>query len=80
MLLEWIYGWIPEGSALHDVVLSYFNHLLCPFMLLVPFPEWLSHLHELTAEKDSGWEGNRMPRFELGLMVVCPHHSQNQWE
>lgn len=44
MLLEWIYGWIPEVSALHDVVLSYFNPLLCPFVPLVPFPEWLSHL------------------------------------
>ena len=65
MLLEWIYGWIPEGSALHDVVLSYFNPLLCPFMTLVPFPEWLSHLYELMAEKDSDWEGSRTLMFEL---------------
>lgn len=61
MLLRWIYGWIPEGSALHDAVLSYFNPLLCPFMPLVPFPEWLSHLYELTAEKDSDWEGSGTP-------------------
>lgn len=57
MHLEWIYGWIPEQSALHDVVLSYFSPLVCPFMPLVPFPEWLSHLYELMAEKRSGWKG-----------------------
>lgn len=64
MLLEWIYGWIPEQSALHDVVLSYFNPLVCPFMPLVPFPGWLSHLYGLMAGKDSGWEGSRTPEFE----------------
>lgn len=64
MLLEWIYGWIPERSTLHDAVLSYFNPLLCPFMPLAPFPEWLSHLYELMTEKDSNWEGSRTPLFE----------------
>lgn len=64
MLLEWIYGWIPEGSALHDVVLSYFNPPLPLLMPLVSFPEWLSHFYELTAEKDSAWEGSRTPESE----------------
>lgn len=63
MLLKWIYGWIPKGSALHDAVLSYFNPLLCPFMPLVPFPEWLSHLYELMAEKRSDWKVSRTPAF-----------------
>lgn len=57
MVLEWIYGWIPEQSALHDVVLSYFNPLVCPFMPLVPFPEWLNHLYGLMAEKGSAGKG-----------------------
>lgn len=64
MLFKWIYGWIPKGSAFHDAVLSYFNPLLHPFMPLVPFPEWLSHLYELMAEKRSDWEVSRTPTFE----------------
>lgn len=33
-------------------------------MPLVPFPEWLSHLYELMAEKHSDWEVSRTPTFE----------------
>lgn len=68
MLLKRIYGWIPEGSAPRDTILSYFNLLLCPFMPLVPFPERLNHLYELMSNKDSDWEGSRMAAFEARAM------------
>lgn len=44
---------------------SHFNVLLCPFMPLVPFPEWLSHLYKLMAKKHSDGEGSRTIMFEF---------------
>lgn len=80
MLLEWIYGWIPEQSALHDVVLSYFNPLVCPFLCLWSHSQngWVTFMNLWQRKAVAGkGAGCRCLNLDLGLLMLQPQHSRD---